>query len=62
MTELETIVLSELENNLSLSRSILASKYSRSERTIQRVLNSLKEKGLIKRVDPLKGGHWEIIK
>lgn len=33
-----------------------------NQRTVERQLAKLKDKGLIKRVGPDKGGHWEVIK
>ena len=34
---------------------------SLSERQVQRIMTKLKEQGVIRRIGPDKGGHWEII-
>ena len=39
----------------------MASTLSLSEKTIEKHLKKLKEQGIIRRVGPDKGGHWEII-
>ena len=44
------ITIKELSLQLSLTR-----------RGIEEQIKSLKAKGLIRRVDPDKGGHWEVI-
>ena len=49
-----------LENVLETSVS-LADYFNVNERTIRRDLQYLQEKGLIRRVGPDKGGHWEVI-
>ena len=41
---------------------IVANILSKSSRTIQRAIATLKETNRIKRVGPDKGGHWEICK
>ena len=32
-----------------------------NEKTIKRDITKLKEKGILKRIGPDKGGHWEIV-
>ena len=49
-----------LENALETSAS-LAKHLSVFERTIRRDLASLQSLGIIRRVGPDKGGHWEVI-
>ena len=61
LTELELMVLEEIKKNNNVTRELLAKATQRNSRTIQRVLNSLKEKNLIKRVGYNKTGHWEVI-
>lgn len=34
---------------------------SLSERQVQRIMTKLKEQGVIRRIGPDEGGHWEII-
>ena len=49
-----------LENILETSAS-LASYLGVNERTIRRDLQVLQKQGIIRRVGPDKGGHWEVI-
>lgn len=49
-----------LENALETSAS-LAEYFKVSERTIRRDLQFLQKNGLISRIGPAKGGHWEVI-
>ena len=49
-----------LENFLETSAS-LASYLGVNERTIRRDLQVLQKQGIIRRVGPVKGGHWEVI-
>ena len=39
----------------------LAKKYSVDIKTIKRDIESLKQKGLLVRVGPDKGGHWKVV-
>ncbi len=61
LSELEKIVLFEIEDNPSVSKNKIAEKYGRSSRTIQRVLDSLKTKNIIQRVGGNKG-YWSLSK
>ena len=49
-----------LENVLETSAS-LAFYLGVNERTIRRDLQVLQKQGIIRRVGPDKGGHWEVI-
>lgn len=49
-----------LENVLETSAS-LAEYFHVNERTIRRDLKVLQSKGIIRRIGPKNGGHWEII-
>jgi len=40
----------------------LADQLSISRRAIAKQIKNLQEQGLLKRVGPDKGGHWEVIK
>ena len=61
LSELEKIVLQSITEEPTISKYRIAENVGRSHRTIQRVLDSLKEKGLIRRIGGTKGGHWEVI-
>ena len=45
-----------------ITQSILADTLQISIKTVEKHLKNLREQGLIRRVGPDKGGHWEIIK
>ena len=49
-----------LENVIETSAS-LAEYFNVSERTIRRDLQFLQKNGIIRRVGPTKGGHWEVV-
>ena len=49
-----------LENVLETSSS-LAEYFAVNERTIRRDLQYLQKQGIIRRVGPDKGGHWEVV-
>lgn len=57
----EQAVLELLKIHPEYTREQLAEETSKTVRTMQRVLNSLRDKGLINRVGGKKGGYWEII-
>lgn len=60
----ETGTLNALENvleNILETSASLASYLGVNERTIRRDLQYLQKQGLIRRVGPDKGGHWEVI-
>ena len=50
MSELEMLILSEIQKDNHVTRDKLASISGRTSRTIQRALDSLKSKGIIERV------------
>lgn len=60
LTELEMIILSEIEENMYISKDNIAKKYCRSDRTIQRGLDSLRRKQKIRRIGGRKG-YWVIV-
>ena len=56
MNALENVLENVLESSVSL-----ASYLGVNERTIRRDLQFLQNQGIIRRVGPDKGGHWEVI-
>ena len=58
--ELDADVLSWLRNNPYLTVSDIAEKSGKSQRTITRILTSLKSKRLIERVGSNKSGYWKV--
>ena len=51
--------LFQKDNKISIRE--LAEQLQLTSKTIQRDLDKLKEKNIIRRVGPDKGGHWEIV-
>ena len=60
LTELESIVYDLIKNRMRLKKVDIAAKVGKSEKTIQRTLNSMIEKGYIVRVGSDKEGYWKI--
>ena len=60
-TELEEKILALIKEKHSISRTEIAKGLNLSPDTIKEYLERLKKKGLLKRIGPDKGGHWEII-
>ena len=58
----EMAVLALLQQNPTYSRNELADMISRTTRTVQRILISLKEKGFIKRVGSKQSPQWVVLK
>ena len=61
LTELELIVLSEIKKENAVSRQKLSEITGRSVRSIQRTLDSLKEKGILQRIGSTRYGNWLIV-
>ena len=56
----ENVLENVLENAVETSAS-LAEYLGVNERTVRRDLRYLQEQGIIRRVGPDKGGHWEVV-
>lgn len=54
-------LLSIIQNESSISRKRISEILKINESAVQKRIKSLVDKGIIKRVGPDKGGHWEII-
>lgn len=54
-------ILSLLRDNPALAIPDLAEALGKSERTVERKIQELRQSGLLKRIGPAKGGYWEII-
>jgi ATP-dependent DNA helicase RecG len=59
-TAREKDILTLIVRDNSISRDAIAKKLNISPATAYRDINSLKEKGIIERVGPDRGGHWKI--
>jgi ATP-dependent DNA helicase RecG len=55
-------IIDEIGKNPQASRKELAKVLGESEETIQSRLRKLAKDGVLKRVGPDKGGHWEVVR
>lgn len=62
LNKMEKLVYQLLSSNPQYTREELAEKTSKTVRTIQRTLNSLRDKEYISRIGSDKTGSWEILK
>ena len=53
--------MDEIRNNPNITLSEIAGNLGVSRRWIATNIKHLQDKGIVKRVGPNKGGHWEII-
>ena len=54
-------IINLLKSNSTLTRRDLATLFKLSEDGVKYQIKKLKDKGIIKRVGPDKGGYWEVI-
>ena len=59
LTEKQKALTILLKQNPNISRKDISNKIGINESAVQKRLNTLKKKGIIHRVGPNKGGHWE---
>ena len=57
----ERTVLDLIKNNPSVKQTELAEQTGKSVRSIKRIIDSLKEKQYIRRVDGKRYGKWEVL-
>lgn len=50
-----------VEKNPYISKAEMVTKGRLSKKTVEYNIESLKKKGILKRVGPAKGGYWEIV-
>jgi ATP-dependent DNA helicase RecG len=55
-------ILKILSNTPSITVREMSSILGLSRRGVEEQIKSLKQKGVIRRIGPDKGGHWEVIK
>ena len=58
----EIVVLSVFKNNRKAIKEDIINETRYSSRTIDRIIRSLKDKELIKRIGSNKNGYWEVLK
>ena len=61
ITEAELLMLSLLKQSPSMTNTDLAAASGKSERTISRLLATLKNKKLIQRIGSNKTGYWKVL-
>jgi ATP-dependent DNA helicase RecG len=61
LTENRQKIIDYMLQNKKISAKELAELVGISQRKMEKNISWLKEKGLIKRIGPAKGGHWEIV-
>jgi ATP-dependent DNA helicase RecG len=59
VTERESVILDIIRSNVKITTVQLANKLNIARMTIHRDLEKLKEKGLLERIGPNKGGYWQ---
>lgn len=62
VTENQKIIIKQMTDNPYVTTVELAKIIGISDRKIKENIRKLKEYGLVKRIGPANGGHWEIIK
>ena len=62
INENEKIVLDIILKDPNITIAEIANQSNKSIRTINRIINSLKEKNLLKRMNSNKNGYWEVLK
>lgn len=60
LTEREIEIITEIKKNPKISIKKLSRTISINPSAVQRYIDKLKKKGLLKRIGPTKGGYWEI--
>jgi len=61
VTENQAIIIKEMKSNKYTTISKLSKIAGISERKIKENIRILKNKGIIRRIGPDRGGHWEIV-
>lgn len=57
----EQKVLQQIKGNPSMSADKISEEIGITARQVERILSSLKQKGIIRRVGARKNGHWEVL-
>jgi len=60
LTDAEQIIFNLIQNNEGISKSEMAVRIGKSEKTVQRLISSLMKKQVIKREGSNKSGSWKI--
>ncbi|RLG14267.1 MAG: hypothetical protein DRN71_03385, partial [Candidatus Nanohalarchaeota archaeon] len=60
LSERQIGILKIIIDNPNISRKELSNSIGINQSAIQKHLDTLKKKGLLKRIGPDKGGHWQV--
>jgi predicted HTH transcriptional regulator len=60
ITDKQAVVLELIKHNPSISRKDLAAKLGINISAVRKHIDALRKKGVVLRVGPDKGGHWEV--
>ena len=60
LVESQRAILRLVVENPSISKKAMASRVGISSTAVDKNIKTLKEKGLLMRIGPAKGGHWEV--
>ncbi|MEW6086837.1 MAG: winged helix-turn-helix transcriptional regulator [bacterium] len=61
MSVIQQTIIEYILKNPAISKKILQQEGNLTKKAVDYNINKLKEKGLIKRVGPDKGGHWLVL-
>ena len=61
VTENQSLILKGMKENKQITSKTLAESVGISERKIKGNIKLLKNKGLLNRVGPARGGHWVVV-
>jgi len=62
ISERQSEILKYITENPKITRRELAEAIKINPSAIQKHIESLKKKGILKRIGPAKGGYWEMLK
>ena len=60
LTESEQTIFNLIQNNTNITKSEMATRIGKSEKTVQRIISSLTKKGVIVREGSNRTGHWKV--
>ena len=61
LTEMQTMVLQLIKKKPTVSRKELSVELKINESAIQKHLENIKKKGMLRRIGADRGGHWEVV-
>ncbi len=61
LVENQKKIIKLIKDNSAISKKELSHKIGISTTAIDKNISQLKKKGLLRRIGPDKGGHWEVV-